>query len=148
MVLSESSGGGVGYLSMDVERNLKRSAETISDLDKIAGLEDEIAALRERARKLQEQNKNRMLAASLRFRGLASDWYSLSEEKKWKKRKVLVILSCTKNEGNLPRLLREDNDIFIARVRRSDFQKYSTTRNERQRHFCPSISQRTWCMRL
>jgi len=88
------------------------------------------------------QNFDRMVTASLRFRGDAEDWGSLS--KQWKKKYVLAILSCTQNDGKLPRVLREDNrdwwfkyaprreipdsiwkdnDVFRARLRRKDFQK-------------------------
>jgi len=136
------SGGGAptaaaGYLAMEVENNLRRSAETLA-------AQDEIALLEARLAKLREENEDRATAASLRFRGAAADWEALPYEKKWKKENVLAILSCTENDGALPVLLQEandgwftadessniplaikaDDDIFQARVRREDFQMH------------------------
>ena len=133
-----NAAGSVGYLSEEVEGNLRRSADTLAALDQITLLE-------ERLQMLRDQNEDRVIVASLRFRGAAEDWERLPEEKKWRKETVLAILRCTENDDALPTLLRESNndwygneadestipswiredeEIFLARLRRKDFQNY------------------------
>ena len=54
----------VGDLGSEVEANLRRSAEALSDTDEIARLEARLTIHRER-------NNRRMTTASLRYRGEA-----------------------------------------------------------------------------
>jgi hypothetical protein len=114
------------------ERRNKRKAKEISQCDsELAELAERTRAVREKRRRLYSEQQQSDLVKSLKTKG-AEAWSKLSNERKWQKANVLAVLCCEKasprelqerqwTTGAIPRYIREDRDILLARLARKDF---------------------------
>ena len=143
----------VDQAAASADRRRKRKADEISQCGtELARLEEEIRGVRDRQRRLMEQNRQYDLVASLKQDG-AKAWKGLTEENKWKKANVLAVLVCSdsKKEGlprelneyswrngdTVPAALHEDRDILLARLANKEFQSNYDSTMYYPRHATP-----------